>query len=292
MKVIYDCDNTTGIPQRDVDDGLTLLYLVKEPQVELLGNTLTFGNGTVQEVEHCTEKMAELFQLNIPTFIGLEKNVSFRLGKPSPAAKFMIEAIKKYPQQITILATGSQNNLAEVELFEPGLLQKTAQIVIMGGIFQPLMINGVAVDELNLSISNEAAQTVLNSQANITLVSGQYILDGILSRKNIDTGLVTKDNPGAKWLKSVLDDWFDENIKMWNLDGTINWDGVTAFAFLQPEQFIFKDVYIEPTPKDLKHGMIKLANLPNGHKINLVYQIKDMSVLNDLLLQRLNSYFE
>ena len=36
MKVIYDCDNTMGINYRDIDDGLTLLYLYKNPNVDIL----------------------------------------------------------------------------------------------------------------------------------------------------------------------------------------------------------------------------------------------------------------
>ena len=44
-RVIFDCDNTMGQPYREVDDGLTLLYLLGRSDVELLGITTTFGNG-------------------------------------------------------------------------------------------------------------------------------------------------------------------------------------------------------------------------------------------------------
>ena len=36
-KVIYDCDNTMGLDNRDIDDGLALVYLVENKDVELLG---------------------------------------------------------------------------------------------------------------------------------------------------------------------------------------------------------------------------------------------------------------
>ena len=50
MKIIYDCDNTMGLYGKDVDDGLTLLYLYQQADVDLLGVTLTYGNGTLAEV--------------------------------------------------------------------------------------------------------------------------------------------------------------------------------------------------------------------------------------------------
>ena len=43
-KIIFDCDNTIGIEGCDVDDGLTLLYLLGCKDVEVLGITNCFGN--------------------------------------------------------------------------------------------------------------------------------------------------------------------------------------------------------------------------------------------------------
>ena len=38
-KIIYDCDNTFGLKNHDVDDGLTLFYLLGMPEIDLLGAT-------------------------------------------------------------------------------------------------------------------------------------------------------------------------------------------------------------------------------------------------------------
>jgi len=50
QKIIFDCDNTLGIPLKEVDDGLTLLYLLGVPELDLLGITTTFGNGRIDQV--------------------------------------------------------------------------------------------------------------------------------------------------------------------------------------------------------------------------------------------------
>ncbi|TFG49619.1 MAG: nucleoside hydrolase, partial [Anaerolineales bacterium] len=49
-KVIFDCDNTMGLKTKEVDDGLTLYYLLGRPDIDLLGITTTFGNGTIDQV--------------------------------------------------------------------------------------------------------------------------------------------------------------------------------------------------------------------------------------------------
>lgn len=48
--IIFDCDNTFGVPECPIDDGLALLYLLGKPQAELLGITTAYGNGSVEAV--------------------------------------------------------------------------------------------------------------------------------------------------------------------------------------------------------------------------------------------------
>ena len=57
--VIFDCDNTYGVPDCDVDDGLTLIYLLGNKDVNLLGVTTTYGNNKVKVVYPNTIKMVK-----------------------------------------------------------------------------------------------------------------------------------------------------------------------------------------------------------------------------------------
>ena len=41
-RIIYDCDNTFGIKDCDVDDGLALIYLLGSKEAELLGVSTTY----------------------------------------------------------------------------------------------------------------------------------------------------------------------------------------------------------------------------------------------------------
>ena len=50
QKIIFDCDNTLGLPLKEVDDGLVLLYLLGIPELKILGITISFGNGNIKQV--------------------------------------------------------------------------------------------------------------------------------------------------------------------------------------------------------------------------------------------------
>ena len=59
-KIIHDCDCTFGINGCDVDDGLALLYLLGDPEAEVLGVTTTYGNNTLEKVyenTHCRRRL-------------------------------------------------------------------------------------------------------------------------------------------------------------------------------------------------------------------------------------------
>lgn len=290
LKVIYDCDNTTGLEGRDIDDGLTLLYLNKYPKIDLIGNTLTFGNGTLKEVVKQSSIMKKMFNLDIEQYPGLEKGQVIDHTHPSPAAEFLVKQVNQYPQQISILATGSMNNLYEASLIDESFFKKVKQITIMGGIFEPLLINNVAVDELNLSVSPIASEKVLNSGCKLILVSGQFILGGVLSRGFVTKKMTHSTRTSAFWLDNVINNWFQKNNEWWDLDGIINWDGITAEAMLDLNQFIVKDIFVDADRNQLKNGLVTPVSVPNGHKITIVYQIKNMNQLNDKLISKLNLY--
>ena len=42
-KIILDCDNTMGVIDCDVDDGLAFMYLLGCQDADILGITATFG---------------------------------------------------------------------------------------------------------------------------------------------------------------------------------------------------------------------------------------------------------
>lgn len=177
MKVIYDCDNAMGINYRDIDDGLTLLYLYKNSNVDLLGVSLTFGNDILDKVIESTKELVSKFNIDIPVYFGNKKEESFL---ENSAAKFIVEETRRYPNEITILATGSLKNIADAYLLDNKVFERIKNIVIMGGITEPLIINEKVMNELNLSIAHNSSFEVLSNVKNPVILTGNTCLDSKL----------------------------------------------------------------------------------------------------------------
>ena len=106
--IVFDCDNTFGVPEKPVDDGLALIYLLGKPQVQLLGVTTTFGNSTVDVVYSNTKNMLkDLGRADIPVL----KGSSSKSNRTSEAAEFLVDQANRYPGNLKILAVGAMTNL-------------------------------------------------------------------------------------------------------------------------------------------------------------------------------------
>ena len=58
-KIVFDCDNTFGVKDCDVDDGLALMYLLGNREAQLLGITSTYGNSSLDVVQAVNLRMLE-----------------------------------------------------------------------------------------------------------------------------------------------------------------------------------------------------------------------------------------
>ena len=147
-KIIFDCDNTFGVPDCDVDDGLALLYLLGDPQAEVLGITATYGNSTLETVYETTKQMLrELGREDIPVKKGGEKAGCYG----SEASRYLAQMAAAYPGELSILATGSLTNLKGACEEDPSFFDNICEIVLMGGITEPLVFEKKEGGKLSLN---------------------------------------------------------------------------------------------------------------------------------------------
>jgi purine nucleosidase len=198
QRIIYDCDNTMGLPLKEIDDGLTLLYLLGRPDIELLGVTTTFGNGTIDEVHAQTERLLRDFGPgDIPVFKGEgERSQALRLPRlrsgqvrsgraPTDAARFLAETVASRPGEVTLLATGPLGNLHAAAELDPAFFDNIKRVVCMGGYLHPLRIGWRNVPELNLSADPEGALAVLNAPCPVTLMNAHVCLQAALGWREL-----------------------------------------------------------------------------------------------------------
>ena len=169
-KVILDVDTGTGLPVCDIDDGIAIALALASPEIELLGCTTCGGNCRTHQSTVNTLRILEMAgRGDIPVAEGREnpflqdvsaslnyienrstrfRDLWFKDMPPLPQAtlspsrlkahEFIIEMVKKYPGEVTIVKEGSLTNLALALLAEPEIAPLVKQVVHMGGHVGPM----------------------------------------------------------------------------------------------------------------------------------------------------------
>ena len=87
-KVIIDCDNTLGRVCWFIDDGLTIIYVLGSPDLDIIGITSTFGNGKVKHCMKYTKKLLKAIgREDIPLIKGANKKGDYS----TEAARYLAE---------------------------------------------------------------------------------------------------------------------------------------------------------------------------------------------------------
>ena len=139
-KVIIDTDIGD-----DIDDAFAIALALRSPELQILGISSTFGD-TETRAKLLDRFLAETGHPEIPvaagvpsapkgTFTQRRYAESGRFAKSShpDAATFLLEQIRRYPGQITLLAIGPLMNIGAAIDKDPATFRKLKRIIIMGG---------------------------------------------------------------------------------------------------------------------------------------------------------------
>ncbi|SKA83075.1 Inosine-uridine nucleoside N-ribohydrolase [Caloramator quimbayensis] len=282
-RIIYDCDNTMGLCGKDVDDGLTLLYLLGCEDVILEGVTLTHGNSSTKEVYDNTVRMFNTLGIkNVPVCKGNDTVCD----KVSDAAIYLANMARKNKGEITLLATGSMTNLYEAYLYDNEFYKNLKNIVIMGGVIEPLIISGVKIDELNLSCDYNASFSLLTSNADITILTGNTCLQALFGEEEIERLINIKGNKVIDFINENIKGWYELIYKSFGFKGFCNWDCAAALYITNPELYETKTFDIYPQLEELKNGFINIkSDEDKGYSVKIPLKIKDLKMFNDILIK-------
>ena len=184
-RIIIDSD-TGG------DDALAILMAAKSPNITIEGVTVMQGNVTLEQAANNALMTLELAGCDSGVYLGAtatlngverktfsvfgwdgmgDKDLIHPSGKPSEqdAVDFILETVKKYPDEIEIMAIGPATNIARAILKDPETMSHVKHIWSMGtaGLGEG---NATPVAEFNVFKDAEAYKVVLDSGINITIV--------------------------------------------------------------------------------------------------------------------------
>jgi len=75
-----------------------------------------------------------------------------------------------------LIATGALTNLYGATLNDDTFWDNIRDVVVMGGVTEPLFISGEKLDELNFSCDPEATYHVLRAPPRKTVIAGKFFL--------------------------------------------------------------------------------------------------------------------
>ena len=141
QKIILDTD-IGG----DIDDAFALALVVSSPEFELLGVTTAWGN-TQLRARVADRMLCETGMSNIPVLAGVAADHSgayINQGRwadaipkrPQPygsGVDFILDQIRRYPNEITLLAIAPMSNVGALIERDPATFRKLKRVVMMGG---------------------------------------------------------------------------------------------------------------------------------------------------------------
>lgn len=176
-----------------VDDALATILALKSPELDIAGITTVNGNVRLSHgSRNALRTLRMLGRTEVPVHTGAPRPLvrsplhaemvhgqdglgdagipdAGREPASENAVGFLEQSLEAEPGKITLIATGPLTNLALVERQSSGILRQAREVIVMGGAVRE-QGNATPTGEFNFVADPHAAQEVLRSGANLTLV--------------------------------------------------------------------------------------------------------------------------
>ena len=293
-KVIYDCDNTMGLDNRDIDDGLALVYLVENKDVELLGVCTTYANDSLEYVHKQTLELVEGLGINLNVYKGrgkFEMNDYTGFGykrfedegnfESNEAAKFIVEMANKYPNEIDLLATGSMQNLCDAYMIDNEIGEKLNSVVLMGAITGDLYFGDKIMKELNFSVCPKGAEVAIKKYKNVSILTGNRCMDVEFGINELDKVKALGNNIKNEFIINKIEKWMREFKEKYNYDSIVLWDVIAAIYLMNPDMFRDDFMSVVSTEEDLFEG--RLVEGESATRVNIPIVLDDNKVNDEMI---------
>ncbi len=273
QKIIFDCD-LGG----DIDDAFAMALIMTSPEFEVLGFVMDHGNTPKRGQVACRmlyecglEHIPVVLGRHTPTLVGEETELQgeshqmawasgFDKVKPikQNATDFIIENLRKYPDEVILFTVGPVPNMRDVIEKDPEVLKLAKKVVSMFGSFRMGYATGSKpVPEWNVRGDIGSAKMFVNSGADLLLV-GLDVTTFVKLNEEWRTRLLYRNSPLTDALCALYTLWRFEGYAYPN---TTQFDGVAVGAVLWPELFTTEKMYV--TVDDAGYTKIDPCKEPN-----------------------------
>jgi purine nucleosidase len=144
--------------------------------------TVAYGNTPARAKVAC-KILHKTKQTHIPVAVGRQTSdhespqftwaEDFNAYRPieKPAAQFLVDTVKKYPKQVTVVAVGPLPNLSDAIKLGPDFEENVKEVILMSGcVYGRADKPNEPIPEWNVRADAEAARRVYGSKVKLTIV--------------------------------------------------------------------------------------------------------------------------
>ena len=285
QKVIFNSDLGD-----DIDDAFALALVLSSPEFDVIGVVMDYGY-TSKRAQIACKMLYETGLEHIPVVVGRETNHNyspqFKWGKgftkiqpiKQPAADFIIENLRKYPNEIIIITVGPATNMGDVIKQDPNALKLAKHIYSMSGSFYMGYNGGPVPDaEWNIDRDVESAKMFSASGAHITYAGLDITTFVKLDKENL-LKLLMRQSPLTNALCGLY--------SLWGQKTPTLYDVVAVGMVLWPDLFTTRPAYVKVI--DGGYTVIDESKSPN---CEIGISIKKEEFLNKIMQRYLNQNLE
>jgi inosine-uridine nucleoside N-ribohydrolase len=255
-KVIFDTDP-------GIDDAMALLFLKRAPDVEIVGVTSCFGNSTIETTTRNALYLCQVFGIDVPVAEGAAGPIA---GKPRPSADhvhganalgdiaipevprtalhektadaFIVDTVRQFPHQITLIAVASMTNLALALRRDPAIAGLVKQVIVMAGAFgfHGHSGNVSPVAEANISSDPWAADEVFGAAWPVTIVGLDVTQETVMPPEMIER-IGQHGGPEGRFIRDIGRFYLDFHRTQENMDGIFTHDPSAVAYLMDPSLF-------------------------------------------------------
>ena len=112
------------------------------------------------------------------------------------------------------------------------------------------------MDELNFSCDPLATFTVLTSETEVAVITGNNCLKVLFTREEYEREFADTTKDVVRFIKHETDYWFDNNMDDYGIPGYYNWDVIAAAYMMHPELFVVEKESFSLTTEALTTGQL------------------------------------
>jgi purine nucleosidase len=257
--LLIDCDP-------GVDDTIALLLAFATPELNLRGIVAVGGNVPLVHTQTNARKICELAGVrDVPVYAGCDRPLlrslttaeyvhgatglgQVSLPEPTIALQsqhgvdFIIETLLDAELPMQIATLGPLTNLAVALAKSPEIVEKIAQVVMMGGATTHGNVTPSA--EFNIYCDPHAAQRVLNSGVAIVMMGLDVTHQAIATPERL-AKIRRCGEPIGTLVAKLLEDYSQHDIQQYGFDGAPLHDPCVIAYLIDPSIFTVRHCFVE-----------------------------------------------